>query len=80
MATDPRHRVGRTARKEKVPGTRWARWFLALFAGKNAAVGNGRVLEVQSCSYQFRLRGEHAKSSIPLLASGWQVRYAEVCR
>ena len=56
---------------EMVPGT---------FAGKNSAAGNGRTLEVRGCSFQLRLRGEHAESSVPLLASGWQVKYAEVCR
>jgi hypothetical protein len=28
----------------------------------------------------FGLRGEHSEGSIPLLVSGWQVKYAEVCR
>ena len=67
--------------KEKVPGTCWARWFLAPFVGENSAAGNDRVLEVQRMLGPTPVCGASTSGgSGPSLASGWQVKYAEVCR
>jgi hypothetical protein len=66
--------------KEKVPGTCWARGFLAPLRARTPPWGTAEFSRCADARTNTGLRGEHAESSIPLLASGWQVNYAEVCR
>ena len=42
--------------------------------------GTAKFSRCADARSNFGLRGEHSEGSIPLLASGWQVKYAEVCR